>query len=53
MYKMGTKNSVCQGGVLTWTPLKKCFNYVRTKLNEQFLNRNIALENFEEYSART
>ena len=28
------------------------FQYVRTKLHEESLNRNITFENFEEYSAR-
>ena len=28
------------------------FNYVRTKLHEESLNRNITFENFEEHSAR-
>ena len=27
------------------------FNYVRTKLHEESLNRNITFENFEEYFA--
>ena len=27
------------------------FNYVRTELHEESLNRNITFENFEEYSA--
>ena len=33
-------------------PTENVFNYVRTKLHEEFLNRNITFENFEEYSPR-
>ena len=33
-------------------PIENVFNYVRTKLHEESLNRNITFENFEEYSAR-
>ena len=32
-------------------PIENVFNYVRTKLHEESLNRNITFENFEEYSA--
>ena len=45
-----------------WTPLRSAYStpppnrhstdYVRTKLHEESLNRNITFENFEEYSAR-
>ena len=33
-------------------PIENVLNYVRTKLHEESLNRNITFENFEEYSAR-
>ena len=33
-------------------PIENVFNYVRTKLHEQSLNRNITFENFEEHSGR-
>ena len=33
-------------------PIENVFNYVRAKLHEESLNRNITFENFEEYSAR-
>ena len=32
--------------------IENIFNYVRTELHEESLNRNITFENFEEYSAR-
>ena len=32
--------------------IENVFSYVRTKLHEESLNRNVTLENFEEYSAR-
>ena len=32
--------------------IENMFNYVRTELHEESLNRNITFENFEEYSAR-
>ena len=32
-------------------PIENVFSYVRTKLPEESLNRNITFENFEEYSA--
>ena len=32
-------------------PTENVFNYVRTKLHEESLNRNITFENFEEYCA--
>ena len=31
--------------------IENMFNYVRTELHEESLNRNITFENFEEYSA--
>ena len=31
--------------------IENVFNYVRTKLREESLNRNIHFENFEEFSA--
>ena len=32
--------------------IENVFNYVRTKLLEGYLNRNITFEKFEEYAAR-
>ena len=32
-------------------PIENAFNYVRTKLHEESLNKIITFENFEEYSA--
>ena len=32
--------------------IENVFSYVRTKLHEESLNRNLTLQNFEEYSAR-
>ena len=32
-------------------PIENVFNYVRTKLHAEFLNRNVTFENFEEYCA--
>ena len=32
-------------------PIENVFNYVRTKLHEEFLNRDITFESFKEYSA--
>ena len=49
--KWGPKNSVYQHGFLTMIPIENLFNYVRTKLLKESLNRSITLENFEEYSA--
>ena len=43
MYKMGAKNL---------HPTENVFRYVRTKLHEESLSRNINFENFEEYSTR-
>ena len=32
-------------------PIENVFNYIRTKLYEESLNRNITFENLEEHSA--
>ena len=45
MYKVGVKNSVYQHGVLTMNSIENVFNYVRTKLHEEFFNGNITFEN--------
>ena len=51
MYKMGPQKF----SIPAWSPdlnlIENVFNYVRTKLREESLNRNITFENFEEYSA--
>ena len=43
--KWVSKNSVYQHGVLTMNPIENVFNYLRTNLHEEFLNRNITFEN--------
>ena len=52
MYKVGAKKV----SITAWSPdinrIENVFNYVRTKLHEESLNRNITFEKFEEYPAR-
>ena len=52
MYKMGAKKFSIPTRSPELNPIENVFNYVRTKLYEESLNRNITLKNFEEYSAR-
>ena len=52
MYKVGVKKSSIPAQSSDINPIENVFNYVRTKLHEESLNRNITSENFEEYSAR-
>ena len=52
MYKVGAKKSSIQAQSPDINPIENVFNYARTKLHEESLNRNITSENFEEYSAR-
>ena len=51
MYKVGAKKF----NIPAWSPginlIENVFNYLRTKLLEESLNRNIAFDNFEDYSA--
>ena len=49
---MGAKISSIPAQSPDINPIENVFNYVRTKLHEESLNRNITSENFEEYSAR-
>ena len=52
MYKLGgTKFSIPTRSP-NMNTVKNVFNYVRTKFHKEYLDRNITLENFEEYSAR-
>ena len=51
MYKMGAKKFSIAAQSPDLNPIENAFNYVRTKLHEESLNRNITFENFEEYSA--
>ena len=51
MYKVGAKKFSTPARSPDMNPIENVLNYVRTKLHEQSLNRNITFENFEEYSA--
>ena len=52
MYKVGAKNVNMPAQSPDMNPIKNVLNYLRTKLHEESLSRNITFENFEEYSAR-
>ena len=52
MYKVGAKNVNMPARSPDMNPIKNVLNYLRTKLHEESLSRNITFENFEEYSAR-
>ena len=52
MYKVGAKKFSIPARSSDMNPIENVFNYVRTKLHEESLNRNITFENFEKYSAR-
>ena len=52
MYKVGAKKFSIPARSPDLNPIENLSNYVRTKLYEESLNRNITFENFEEYSAR-
>ena len=52
MYKVGAKKFSIPARSPNMNPIENVFNYVRTKLHEESLSRNITFENFEEYSAR-
>ena len=49
MYKMGAKKFSIPARSPDLNPIENVFHYVRTKLHEESLNRNITLENFEEF----
>ena len=51
MYKVGAKKFSIPARSPDMNPIENVFNYVRTKLHEESLNRNITFENFEEHSA--
>ena len=52
MYKVGAKKFNMPARSPDMNPIKNVLNYLRTKLHEESLSRNITFENFEEYSAR-
>ena len=45
MYKMGAKKFSIPAQSPDLNPIENVFNYVRTKLHEESLNRNITLKN--------
>ena len=49
MYKIGVKKFSIPARIPDLNPIENVFHYVRTKLHEESLNRNITLENFEEF----
>ena len=51
MYKVGAKKLSIPTRSPEMNPTENVLNYVRTKLHEESLIRNITFENFEEYSA--
>ena len=51
IYKLGTKKFSIPARSPDMNPIENVFNYVRTKLHEKSLYRDITFENFEEYSA--
>ena len=52
MYKLGAKKFSIPARKPDMNPIENVFNYVRIKLHEESLNRNITFKNFEEYCAR-
>ena len=52
MYKMGAKKFSMPARSPNLNSIENVFYYVRAKLHEEYLNRNITFENFEEYSTR-
>ena len=52
MYKMRVKKFNIRARSPDLNPIKNVLHYVRTKLHEESLSRNITFENFEEYSTR-
>ena len=52
MYKVRDKNFSVPARSPDMNPIENVFNYERTNLHEESLNRNISFENFEEYCAR-
>ena len=51
MYKMGPQKFNIPARSPDLNSIENVFSYVRTKVHEESLNRNITFENFEEYSA--
>ena len=51
MYKVRAKKFSTPAQCPDMNSIENVFSYVRTKLHEESLNRNVTLENFEEYSA--
>ena len=51
MYKVDAKKFSIPARSPNMNPIENVFNYVRTKLHEEFLNRDITFESFKEYSA--
>ena len=52
MYKMRAEKFSIPARSPDLNPIKNVLHYVRTKLHEESLSRNITFENFEEYSTR-
>ena len=52
MYKMGVKKFSIPARIPDLNPIENVFHYVRTKLHEESLDKNVTFENFEEYSTR-
>ena len=52
MYKMGPQKFNIPARSPDLNSIENVFNYVRTKVHEESLNRNITFENFEECSDR-
>ena len=52
MYQVGAKKFSIPARRPDMNPIENVFNYVRIKLHEESLKRNITFANFEEYSSR-